>query len=132
MHLRSYSLWHLLALFAWAAQLLLPVVHAASMAPAVGANSPWCGESSPALQQQRAELPRELQSAGAPASQAEQLEHCLQCCAGLSAPANVLPQPPALLLRQAELGPAHAPSPRAVPASRHAPLPPARGPPSLI
>lgn len=128
-HLRSRLLLAF-ALFAWLAQVCLPVAHAAVMAEQNAGLATWCGPLSPGMSAKLAQLPtevREILQKGS--AQAEQHQDCMQFCAGAATDALHRVNP-TILLRAAGLEPA------APPALENAhrpvwPKPPARGPPQI-
>ncbi|MGQ0699496.1 MAG: hypothetical protein ACT4PZ_14775 [Panacagrimonas sp.] len=74
-----------LALFAWLAQLCLPVAHAAAMAKQDAGLATWCGPLSPGMARQLAQLPdevRDILEKGT--AQADHQQDCVQLCANAS------------------------------------------------
>lgn len=117
-----------IALFAWFAQLCLPIAHAAVMAQQDAGMAAWCGVASPALKAKLATLPdevREILEKGS--AQAEQHAECLSFCAN-GGGANLPPVATTVALRAAGL---EVPPALAIPAAREGRTlsPPVRGPP---
>lgn len=128
--IRRFSVLHwVLVLLAWCAQLGLPVVHAATMAPGVAAATLWCG-SAPASADLPSDLPPDLRAAlDHGRSMADVVDDCRQLCAGAGGAAPLWPATVPIALAT--------PSPASVPRRVAAVFPdfsgrfpPARGPPA--
>ncbi|MGB0956074.1 MAG: hypothetical protein ACPGZP_08740 [Panacagrimonas sp.] len=118
----------LIAVFAWMAQLAMPVVHAAQMTQGSGGIAAWCGPNSSALKAEIAKLPAPLQDillqdvAANPDHQ-----QCAQFCA--SALNLALPAPPAKTVDATLLSLAHTGDAPNMLGENRLHQPPARGPP---